>query len=156
MDNAGGDLNKVLRHCIGKVDRKYTGDYPLKCDEGAWVLIEDLIQYDNIWHDGHDYCGAVTNNNRILANTIKKQRVGWIVDLTGAESDHKGKVRFQIQALRATSQEDVINIVKKGIIQPPLPGTDLLAPPYFGWIMPIAVRATSGHSVHIRVELKPE
>ena len=48
---AGGDLNKVLRHCIGRYERKYTGGFALKCDEGAWVLIEDLIQYDNLWHD---------------------------------------------------------------------------------------------------------
>ena len=152
----GGDLNKVLRHCIGKVDRKLTGEYPLKCDEGAWVLIEDLIQYDNIWHDGDDYCGAIRDNDRIRANTIRKQRVGWIVDLTVAENKYKGQVRFQIQALKATCQEDVINIVNQEIIPPPIPGTELLAPPYFGWIVPIAVRATSGHSVHIRVDLKPE
>ena len=151
---AGGDLNKVLRHCIGKVDRKYTGEYPLKCDEGAWVLIEDLIQYDNIWHDGYDYCGAIRDNDRIKANTIRKQRVGWIVDLTVAESNYKGKVRFQIQALRATCQDDVVNIVNQKIIPPPIPGTDMLAPPYFGWIMPIAVRATSG--CEPRVDLKPE
>ena len=42
------------------------------------------------------------------------------------------------------------------IIPPPIPGTDLLGAPYFGWIMPIAVRATSGHSDNIRVDLKPE
>ena len=91
--DAGGDLNKVLRHCIGKPNQRLTGDYPLRCDEGAWVLIEDLIQYDHIWHDGHDYCGAIRDNNRILANTIKKQRVGWIVtvDLAVAESNHKGR-----------------------------------------------------------------
>ncbi len=153
--DAGGDLNRLLRHCIGKVDRK-TGDYPLRCDEGAWVLIEDIIQYDNIWHDGHDYCAAVKDKNRILANTIKKQRVGWVVDLTVAENSYKGKVGFQIQALRATSQEELTSIVNQKIIQPPIPGTDLLAPPYFGWIMPVAVRATSGHSVRNRVELKPE
>ena len=82
--------------------------------------------------------------------------MGWIVDLTIAESNYKGKVRFQIQALRATSQDEVVDIVNQKFIPPPIPGTDLLAPPYFGWIMPIAVRATSGHSDHIRVVLKPE
>ena len=152
---AGGDLNQVLRHCIGKVDRK-TGDYPLKCDEGAWVLIDGIIQYDNIWHDGHDYCGAVRDKNRILANTIRKQRLGWIVDLTVAENNYEGKVRFQIQALRATNQDELTNIANSKITPPPIPGTDLLAPPYFGWIMPVAVRATSGHSARNRVELKPE
>ena len=153
---AGGDLNKVLRHCIGKVDRKFSDEYPLKCDEGAWVLIEDPIQYDNLWHDGYSYYEAVRDNDRIRANTIRKQRIGWIVDLTVAESNYKGKVRFQIQALRATCQEEVLDIVNNKVIQPPLPGTDILGPPYFGWIMPIAVRATSGHSDHIRVVLKPE
>ena len=48
------------------------------------------------------------------------------------------------------------NIVNQKIIPPPIPETDLLAPPYFGWMMPVAVRATSGHSVHMHVELKPE
>ena len=153
---AGGDLNKVLRHCIAKPNQRLTGDYPLKCDEGAWVLIDDLVQYDNIWHDGHNFCQALDDNNKILANTIRKQRVGWIVDLAVTESDHKGKVRFQIQALRANSTAELVKIVDQKIIQPPLPGTDVLGPAYFGWIMPIAVRATSGHSVNLRVELKPE
>ena len=84
------------------VDKRHTGDYPLKCDEGAWVLIDDLIQYDDFWYDGHNFCDAVRDNNRTLANTIRKQRVGWIVDLTVTENNNKGKVRFQIQALRAT------------------------------------------------------
>ena len=72
------------------------------------------------------------------------------------ESSGKGKVRFQIQALRATSHEEVIKLVDNKIIKPPIPGINILGPPFFGWIMPIAVRATSGHSVNLRVELKPE
>ena len=72
------------------------------------------------------------------------------------ESSGKGKVRFQIQALRATSHEEVIKLVDSQVIKPPIPGINILGPPCFGWIMPIAVRATSGHSVNLRVELKPE
>ena len=120
------------------------------------MLIDDIVQYDNIWHDGHNFCQALDDDNKILANTIRLQRVGWIVDLAVTESSSRGKVRFQIQALRATSNDDIIKLVDQKIMQPPLPGTNVLGPPYFGWIMPIAVRATSGHSVNLRIDLKPE
>lgn len=75
------------------------------------------------------------------------------MDLTVSESSYKEKVRFQIQALRATSPEEVIDLVNNKVIPPPLPGTDVLEAPYFGWTIPIAVRATSGHSDQIRVIL---
>ena len=107
---AGGDLNKMLRHCIARPNQRLTGDYPLKCDEGAWVLIDDIVQYDHIWHDGHNFCRALDDDNKVLANTIRLQRVGWIVDLAVTESSGKGKVRFQIQALRATNHEEVIKL----------------------------------------------
>ena len=119
-------------------------------------MIDDIVQYDHIWHDGHNFCRALDDDNKVLANTIRLQRVGWIVDLAVTESSGKGKVRFQIQALRATSHEEVIKLVDSQVIKPPIPGINILGPPFFGWIMPIAVRETSGHSVNLRVELKPE
>ena len=104
----------------------------------------------------YNYCEALRRRDGDLVNTIRKQRIGWIVDLTVAESSYKGKVRFQIQALRATSPEEVIDLVNNKVIPPPFPGTDVLEAPYFVWIVPIALRATSGHSDQIRVILKPE
>ena len=85
-------------------------------------MIDDIVQYDNIWHDGQNFCRALDDDNKVLANTIRLQRVGWIVDLAVTESSGKGKVRFQIQALRATSNDEVIKLVDKKIIKPPIPG----------------------------------
>ena len=73
----GGDLNMYCAAQIGRYEKRYTGGVPLRCDEGAWVLIEDLIQYDNLWHDDYNYCEALKNDDSNLINTIRKQRIGW-------------------------------------------------------------------------------
>ena len=41
--------------------------------------------------DGLNFCQALDDDNKILANTIRMQRVGWIVDLAVTESGHKGR-----------------------------------------------------------------
>lgn len=59
-----------------------------------------------------------------------------------------------IEAQKSTGAEltDIVNTYR---IDPPLPGVRPLEEPFNGWIMPVAVRATSRHSYNIRVPLDP-
>ena len=52
---AGYQLNKILRHHIGKAGNRATNHEIFRCNEGAWVLLEDLIEQDFLWYDGCDY-----------------------------------------------------------------------------------------------------
>lgn len=63
--------------------------------------------------------------------------------------------RFQILGLRAKDQQELTDIVNAYKIKPPTPGVDPLDEPYYGWIMPVAVRATSGHSYDVKIPLDP-
>ena len=83
-----------------------------------------------------------------------------IVDLTVAESRTRRKCTFSdpsdpgIKAQKSTGAEltDIVNTYR---IDPPLPGVRPLEEPFSGWIMPVAVKATSRHSYGIRVPLDP-
>lgn len=70
-------------------------------------------------------------------------------------SGAQGKSRFQILGLKAANQQDLTDIINAYKIQPPTPADDPLGEEYNGWIMPVAVRVTSGHSSDIRIPLDP-
>ena len=149
---AGGSLNYALRHLIGRTDDRGA---VLKCNLGAWVLIEDLLEKDYLWHDKLRYWNAKRYNTG-EANRIKKSRIGLIVDLTLAEYRKKGKSRFQILGLKAEDQVILDDIIREHRIDPPKNDEDPLGAKYNGWIMPVAIRATSGHSdKKMRFELDP-
>ena len=87
---------------------------------------------------------------------IKKSRIGLIVDLTLAEYRVKGKSRFQILGLRAEDEKSLNDIIQEHRIDPLRKGEDPLGTVYNGWIMPVAIRATSGHSdKKMKFELDP-
>lgn len=91
----GGQLNKILRHYIGREGRRETGKKAIPCNEGGWVLLEDLLQLDFIWNDRRDYRWESMNDRRRFLLT-RQARIGLIVELTVAENRLKGKTRFQI------------------------------------------------------------
>ena len=141
-----------MRHLIGRTDDRGA---ILKCNLGAWVLIEDLLEKDYLWHDKLRYWNAKRYNTG-EANRIKKSRIGLIVDLTLAEYRKKGKSRFQILGLKAEDQVILDDIIREHRIDPPKNDEDPLGAKYNGWIMPVAIRATSGHSdKKMRFELDP-
>ena len=76
-----------------------------KCNEGAWVLLEDLLCEDYIWGDGYDYYGAQRPDPE-RSREIKRYRTGLIVDLTVAESRTRRKSTFQILGLRPKNQQE--------------------------------------------------
>lgn len=81
---AGGSLNKILRHHIGREHSWETNGKIVRCNQGAWVLIENLLKLDHIWKDNEKYVRDL-DRNPIHANRIKRARVALIVDLTLAE-----------------------------------------------------------------------
>ena len=147
---AGYQLNKILRHHIGKAGNRATNHEIFRCNEGAWVLLEDLLEQDFLWYDGCDYGRARRHDQRQFIE-IKRRRTGLIVDLAVAESRKWGKCRFQILGLRADSQEE-FRAVKEEFqargyrVKEPPAGANINDGIYDGWILPVAVRATSGHS----------
>ena len=149
---AGGSLNYALRHQVGRTDDRGS---ILKCNLGAWVLIEDLLEMDYLWHDHQRYRNAMRYNTG-EAIRIKKSRIGLIVDLTLAEYRVKGKSRFQILGLRAEDEKSLSDIIQEHRIDPLRKGEDPLGTVYNGWVMPVAIRATSGHSdKKMKFELDP-
>ena len=147
---AGYLLNKILRHHIGKAGNRTTNYQVFRCNEGAWVLLEDLLEQDFLWFDGYDYSRARRHDQNQYIE-IKRRRTGLIVDLAVAESRKWGKCRFQILGLKAENQEE-FRAVKEEFktrghrIREPPSGADINDGMYDGWILPVVVRATSGHS----------
>ncbi len=147
---AGYLLNRILRHHIGRAGSRATEHKIFRCNEGAWVLLKDLLEQDFLWYDGCEYLRAKRyNHNQYLE--IKRRRIGLIVDLAVAESRRMGKCRFQILGLRAEDQDEFEKVKEefekwKQRIREPPSGADFMDELYNGWIMPVAVRATSGHS----------
>jgi len=56
---AGGSLNYALRHHIGREDEN---GRIIKCNQAAWVLIEDLLRIDSIWKDRENYSKELNRN----------------------------------------------------------------------------------------------
>ena len=118
------------------------------------VLLEDLLCHDFLLRDGYEYQKAQRTNPTLLRE-IKKSRTGLIVDLAVTENRTRGKPRFQILGLKAKDQQELTKIVNAYQLDPPLPGVKPLEGPYNGWITPVAVKATSGHSYDVKVPLDP-
>ena len=117
-------------------------------------FLEDMLEQDFLWCDGCDYLQAKREyylNNQQQYLEIKRRRTGLIVDLTVAESRKMGKCRFQILGLRVEDQNEFQKVKKEFAkreerIREPPSGTGFMDNLYNGWIMPVAIRATSGHS----------
>ena len=150
----GTQLNKILRHYIGQDGQKQTNWAPIKCNEGGWVLLEDVLALDYLWRDGRGYRWEQENNRERFLVT-RRDRIGLIVELTVAECWLKGKTRFQLLGIVANDQEELNAIRKQYSIPNPQVETSPFGETYGGWVMPIAIRASSGHSKDIEVPLEP-
>ena len=150
----GTQLNKILRHYIGQVGQKQTNWAPIKCNEGGWVLLDDVLALDYLWKDGRGYRWEQENNRERFLIT-RRERIGLIVELTVAECCLKGKTRFQLLGIVANNQEELDTIRKQYSIPNPQVETSPFGEAYGGWVMPIAIRASSGHSKDIEVPLEP-
>ena len=150
----GTQLNRILRHYIGQDGQRQTNWTQIKCNEGGWVLLEDVLALDYLWKDGRGYRWEQENNRERFLIT-RRERIGLIVELTVAECWLKGKTRFQLLGIVANNQEELDTIRKQYSIPNPRVETSPFGETYGGWVMPIAIRASSGHSKDIEVPLEP-
>ena len=77
------------------------------------------------------------------------------MELTVAECWLKGKTRFQLLGIVANNQEELDSVRKQYSIPNPQVEISPFGETYGGWVMPIAIRASSGHSKDIEVPLEP-
>eukprot|EP00435_Cladocopium_sp_Y103_P007087 s234_g2.t1 len=82
-------LNMVLRHRIGVV-RTPRGFPGLKCDEGCWVNILDVLIYNWIWDDGYEL------SLDSLQEDVLAERMTRMSQLVWYEVKARKTVRFQI------------------------------------------------------------
>ena len=128
----GKRLNKILRHYIGQVASYETGKRVIKCNEGGWVLLEDLLKLDFIWKDRRSYEWEERKNYARFLDT-RNSRISVIIERTVAESRLKGKTRFQIMGLKAEDQADIDEIIRHHRFEPPTAMTSPFEDPYNGW-----------------------
>lgn len=101
-------------------------------------MLRDVFYNDSLWYGGHNYERALKNKDKALGREIVRSRTGKIVQILG---------------LRVKTTEELTAVITKLQIPPPLPGVDVFDEPHYGWVVPIAVRATSGHSYGIKMKL---
>ena len=113
-----------------------------------------MLSLDYVWRDGRRYRWEEDNDREQFLIT-RKERIGLIVELTVAECWLKGKTRFQLMGIVAKDQNELDAIRQHYSIPGAQAGTSPFGDTYSGWIMPIAVRASSGHTKEIQVPLEP-
>ena len=112
------------------------------------------MRIDYIWGDNKNYERAKRHEHDQY-HRIKQSRTTTIVVLTIAECEKNGKRRFQLLSLQAKDEDQITALAKKYQIIKPAPGVNFMDEEYKGWIMPVAVRATCGHSKGVSVPVDP-
>lgn len=126
--------NKVLRHDIGRGGRNAS------CDELGWVSIEEFLHNDHSWPMGDDsvYLPGGQINEDVLRFRRRTLMEGYWYTLNNLPI----KRRLLIAAV-LTVPDDIPDIHK--VEDRDLYDADRLAHSG-GWIRPVAIRATQGHS----------
>ena len=127
--------NRVLRHDIGR------GAAP-KCDELGWVDIESFLVNDFSWPRGDD--PAIYEVGRIDMSVVRYRRRKLMEGYRHSMSPKARKKRTLIVAIYITPDElsEMLKYEDRNIYN------EHLLKQYRGWVRPIALRATSGHSFH--------
>ena len=173
-----GRLQIDLRHHIGRVSGSTTLDGRdsvtlhdiIKCDEGGWVKIDDLVRMDVLRASNTRRItqSAASYRDRDQRLKIYKERLQLIINgniLSAKKPD--GKVRLQLLGIRVkeppvgpytlgaagsnmmVSRADRIAEIQR---DPHLRRNQQYLGQSDGWVRPWAVRALSGHTVHYEPE----
>ena len=139
--NAMGDYtrrwNRILRHDIGR------GAAP-KCDELGWVDIESFVLNDFSWPKDDDMMIQGGRGARIDESVVGRRRRKLMEGYRHSMSPKAKKKRMLVVALYITPDEleEMWKHEDKDVF------TEQVLRQCRGWIRPIALRATSGHSFH--------
>ena len=132
---AGYQPLNVLRHSIGQYGK------PARCDELGWVSIEEFIRNDHAWPE-EDQKAWDYQNREFKPEVLKVRREILMEGYWYTLNCHPIKRRLMIAALRVPPQNvDQIQQIEGSTLY----DADRLARSG-GWIRPLAIRATSGHS----------
>ena len=137
----------------------------IRCDEGGWVHIEDLVKMEVLWTaQSRQITTTASHTDEGQRKRIYNERVQLLINgnLLGARQ-RNGKQRFQFLGVRLKDPP-------AGPYNLGVPGSNMMVSkedqiaelmhnrytrneqqwlgPCDGWIRPWAVRAVSGHSVH--------
>eukprot|EP00439_Symbiodinium_sp_Y106_P074980 s2566_g14.t1 len=176
MNNASWALSCIqtdLRHHIGRLggsaylDGRCSTRFQdvIRCDEGGWVHIEDLVRMEVLWTaQSRQITTTASHTDEDQRKRIYNERVQLLINgnLLGARQ-RNGKQRFQFLGVRLKDPP-------AGPYNLGVPGSNMMVSkedqiaelmhnrytrneqqwlgPCDGWIRPWAVRAVSGHSVH--------
>ena len=127
--------NRILRHDIGR------GAAP-KCDELGWVDVESFLINDFSWPRDDD--PAIYGIGQIDNSIVRYRRRKLMEGYRHSMSPKAKKKRMLIVAIYITPDEldDMLKHEDRTIYN------EDVVRQYRGWIRPIALRATSGHSFH--------
>ena len=152
IDRAGRRLGSKLRHRLGKLRVPRGKDDPtlcegLRCDEGYWVNLPEVFRYGHIW----DPLGLQYNyrtSNRTEKMEVFRRKLGIIMLCNPNEFEWSHRLRYHIMGLKirvSKLKEKPQFMARHGI--------DLTSEKWgnphddsYIWLMPLAVRATMGHS----------
>ena len=139
MANRTRRWSNVLRHKIGQ------GGPAVECDETGWVSVESFIRNDHCWDTGMQERAYDQASQTYREDILQKRREELMHGYWWSLNFRPIKRRFMMVAQVATP-DDMVEIQRYE--DPALYQEDLgdrLAKAK-GWLRPMAIRATSGHS----------
>eukprot|EP00435_Cladocopium_sp_Y103_P048391 s1874_g14.t1 len=124
----------VLRHYMGVV-RTPKGYPGVKCDEGCWVNIMDILVYNWIWDDGYD----ISMDN--AKEDVLAERLHRLSQFVWYEVKALKTVRFQVVALKL-KLGDLRSPTLSQVVQMTQVDVDNLIGPDQEevWMWPVAIR----------------
>ena len=165
-------IQKDLRHHLARPARTWSVndrdrdlfDGIIRCDEGGWVHVSDLIWNDTLWcHHSRRLTGPAQVRDHDEQRKIINERMQWLFDAnTVNASQRNGKIRFQFLGIRLKDPPvplaDPGYPGSSGMVALQTQVQEIQSDPETqrnqrfisvcnGWVQPWAVRATGGHSV---------
>ena len=136
----------------------------IRCDEGGWVLIDELVRVEELWtHESRRITEGINNRDPDHRQRVYNERLQLLFqgNMLAATKRHKAKIRLQFLGVRVKEpsggplgpansdrlvsvQDQIAEIQGDERCRRNLQYLSL----YDGWVKPWAVRATSGHSTH--------
>ncbi|CAE7562288.1 unnamed protein product, partial [Symbiodinium microadriaticum] len=136
----------------------------IRCDEGGWVLIEDLVRHEPLWtHESRRITEGVSRTDDQQKKRVYNERLQLLFqgNMIAATKRNKAKIRLQFLGVRVkdpgtevlgSAGSNMLVSVQDQITEIQNNDHCRHGQRYLnmcnGWVKPWAVRATSGHSAH--------
>ena len=142
-------LNRLLRHGVGKHNgiQSHRGRKPHvspKCNEGGWVNIDEILEYDHVFNDGVNI-STISGTQR--EQDTKTERYQYLCKAMWRAKKLQNRVRYQIAAIRISKEDVSLEEERQYWANLMYYSTD--APSFLKherWIVPCAIRAVASHN----------